>query len=182
LAHTGFCVKKVSFFLLSSYLFIKSLLSMLFFYYYRGKKTLFDGHGRSFGIKQSYKSGSVSWRCTCRSGRDWCRATVLQRGEEFIFGKNVHTCKAKLDKSLHAQINAEVKVAVGLNKYATPNQIVEPILMEHFERDPERNLPVLSNVNKVAQRMKAKSFPKNPLNLEFDWGKEQIIRKKIFFI
>jgi hypothetical protein len=77
---------------------------MLYFYYYRGKKTLFDGHGRSFGIKQSYKNGSVSWRCTCRSGRDWCRATVLQRGEEFIFGKNIHTCKAKLDKSLHAQI------------------------------------------------------------------------------
>ena len=52
---------------------------------------------------------------------------------EFIFGKNRHTCKAKLDKSLHEQINAEVKVAVGLNKYATPHQIVEPILMEHFE-------------------------------------------------
>ena len=133
MAHTGFCVKKVSFFLLSSYLSIKFLLSMLFLYYYRGKKTLFDGHGRSFGIKQSYKNGSVSWRCTCRSGR------LVQSNCFATWGRihlRVHTCMSKLDKSLHAQINAEVKVAVGLNKYATPHQIVEPILMEHFERDP----------------------------------------------
>ena len=52
--------------------------------------------------------------------------------------------------------------------------------MENFERDPERNLPVLSNVNKVAQRMKAKSFPKNILNLEFDWGKRTNNMKKLF--
>jgi hypothetical protein len=28
--------------------------------------------------------------------KDLCRTTVLQRGEEFIFEKTIHTCKAKL--------------------------------------------------------------------------------------
>ncbi|EFX71017.1 hypothetical protein DAPPUDRAFT_256316 [Daphnia pulex] len=43
----------------------------------KGKKTLFDGQGHSFGIKRTYKTtNSISWRCTCRSGKDWCRATV----------------------------------------------------------------------------------------------------------
>lgn len=137
---------------------------------YRGKKTLFDGRGRSFGIKQVYKTGSISWRCTCRTGKDWCRATVLQIGVEFVFGKNPHTCKAKLDKSRHALILSVVKQSVAVNVYASTRQIVEPIFSKHFEEDPERDMPVLANVNKVAQRAKAKSFPKNPINLEFDWG------------
>jgi hypothetical protein len=152
---------------------------------FRGKKTLFDGRGRSFGIKQSYKTGSISWRCTCRSGKDWCRATVLQKGAEFIFGKNPHTCKAKLDKSLHAQMAAEVKKAVKVNVYATTRQIVDPVFAEYFEQDPERDLPELANVYKVAQRAKAKAFPKNPLNMEFDWGKNDqfsnLFSKKIKF-
>jgi hypothetical protein len=64
-----------------------------------------------------------------------------------------------------------VKKAVAVNVFASTHQIVEPIFLEHFERDPERNLPALVNVNKAAQRTKAKSFPKNPLNMEFDLDK-----------
>lgn len=75
-----------------------------------------------------------------------------------------------------------MKVAVGLNKFAAPHQIVEPIFLEHLKRDPERNLPVLTNVNKVAKRMKAKSFPKNPLNMEFDWGKRSSIKKLFIYL
>jgi hypothetical protein len=81
-----------------------------------------------------------------------------------------------LDKSLHAQINYEVKKAVAANVFAATHQVVEPIFLKHFERDPERNLPVLANVNKDAQRTKGKSYPKNPLNMEFDLG------KKILFV
>jgi len=42
----------------------------------------------------------------------WCRAMVLRKGAEYIFVKNQHTCKAKLNESLHAQIVAEVKTGV----------------------------------------------------------------------
>lgn len=47
-------------------------------------------------------------------------------------------------------------VAVEINKFAAPHQRVEPIFLELFEQDPERNLPVLDNVNKEAKRMKSK--------------------------
>jgi hypothetical protein len=76
-----------------------------------------------------------------------------------------------LDKSLNAQILAEVKKGVELQKFASTRQIVEPIVMRHFEEDPDRNLPVLENVYRVAQRAKVNAFPKNPRNLEFEWGK-----------
>ena len=59
-----------------------------------------------------------------------------------FFGKNPHTCKRVLDKFLNAHILAEVKQCVELHKGATTRQIVEPILMRHFEEDPDRNLPV----------------------------------------
>ncbi len=72
---------------------------------------------------------------------------------------------------MHAQIATEVKTAVKVNVYATTRQIVDPVFAEHFEQDHERDFPVLANVYKVAQRARAKAFPKNPLNMEFDWGK-----------
>ena len=98
--------------------------------------------GNSFGIKQVYKSNSTSWRCTCRSGKDRYHATVLQRGEEFMFGKNPHTCKRVVNKSLNVEILAEMKKGVELHKGATTRYIIEPVLMRHFKEDPDRNLPV----------------------------------------
>jgi len=76
---------------------------------------------------------------------------------------------------LHAQIVAEVKTGVKVNAYATIRQVVEPVFSKHFEEDPSREMPVLANVNKVAQRAKAKAFPKNHLNMEFDWGKVNML-------
>ncbi|EFX70009.1 hypothetical protein DAPPUDRAFT_113060 [Daphnia pulex] len=73
------------------------------------------------------------------------------------------------DESLQAEIVAAVKNEVAQNVFATAKQVVEPIFLQHFEKDPERNLPVLYNVTRAAQRQQEKSYPKNPLNLEFDW-------------
>jgi hypothetical protein len=41
-----------------------------------------------------------------------------------------HTCKAKLDKSLHAEMRSEVKKEVKSNIYATTAQVVEPIFQQ----------------------------------------------------
>jgi hypothetical protein len=73
-----------------------------------------------------------------------------------------------LAKSLHEKINYEVKKAVAVNVF------VEPIFIEHFERDPERNIPVLENVNKVAQGTKENSFKKKTL-WNLTWVKNCLI-------
>jgi hypothetical protein len=92
----------------------------------------------------------------------------VQKGQDFIFGKKAHTCKAKLDKSLHAEMRSEVKKEVKSNIYATTAQVVKPIFSKHFEKDPERNLPVLDNIMRVARRAKSQMVPKNPLDMDFD--------------
>jgi hypothetical protein len=63
---------------------------------------------------------------------------VLQRGEKFIPGKHSYTCKKTLDKSLQAEIVAAVKSGVAQNVFATAKQVVEPIFLQNFEKDPER--------------------------------------------
>ena len=40
----------------------------------------------------------------------------------------------------------------GNNFYATSHQVVEPIFRQNFEDNPERDMAVLKNVNKVAKR------------------------------
>jgi hypothetical protein len=132
---------------------------------------LFDGRGHSFGIKATYKrTGSVSWRCTCRAPPNPCKATVLQKGDVFIFGKHKHTCKKKKDKSLEAEIVSKGKAEIRQNIFATARQVVEPIFTAAFNIDPERNLPVLKHVQRTINRVKEKNYQKNPLNLHFDWG------------
>ena len=120
---------------------------------------MFDGQGRSFGVKRKYKNGTIAWWCTCRSGIDWCRATVAQKGEDFIFGKNTHNYKIKRDKSLHAKIIQKVKRDVKTIIHASTAQVIEPIFSKHFEKDPERDLPVLANVHRVARRAKHQPIP-----------------------
>jgi hypothetical protein len=114
------------------------------------------------------KTVNVSWWCNCRAPPNPCPATVVQKGQDFIFGKKAHSCKAKLDKSLHAEMRSEVKKEVKSNIYATTAQVVEPIFSKHFEKDPERNLPVLDNIMRVARRAKSQMAPKNPLDMDFD--------------
>ena len=95
---------------------------------------------------------------------------MLQRGEVFIFGKHKHTCKKKRDKSLEAEIVSKGKAEIRQNMFPTARQVVEPIFSGPFNINPERNLPVLKNVQRTINRVKEKNYPKNPLNLKFDWG------------
>ena len=48
--------------------------------------------------------------------------------------------------------------------------MVEPVYLERFEEDTDQVLPPLSNAIRCAQRQKEKLYPKNSLNLRFDWG------------
>ncbi len=105
----------------------------------------------------------LSWRCNRRAGKNACKAVVMQKGLDFVFGKYPHTCKITEDISLHAELRTEVKTGVKTNIYATTAQVVEPIYTKHFEKDPERNLSVLANIHKVA-------VPKNPLDMDFELG------------
>ena len=59
---------------------------------------------------------------------------------------------------------------VTTRPHAPTAQVIEPIFTKHFEKDPERDFPVLANVHRVARREKHQSIPKNPLDMEFDMG------------
>ena len=59
---------------------------------------------------------------------------------------------------------------VTTRPHAPTAHVIEPIFTKHFEKDPERDFPVLANVHRVARREKHQSIPKNPLDMEFDMG------------
>jgi hypothetical protein len=67
--------------------------------------------------------------------------------------------------------------------FATTRQVVEAIFSAAFDMDPERNLPDLKNVQRTITRVKEKNYPKNPLNLKFDWGNNiNLFKLKIRYI
>jgi hypothetical protein len=52
-------------------------------------------------------------------------------------------------------------------------KVVEKEMLEIFQRNPDRNIPVVANVVRAVQRKKQSSYPKNP-TLHFEWGKNVV--------
>ena len=78
-----------------------------------------------------------------------------------------HTCPANLDVERDASLITKAKVNACSNPLVSSRKVVEKEMLEIFQR----NLPVVANVVRAVQRKKQSSYPKNPTDLHFEWGK-----------
>lgn len=57
----------------------------------KGKMLLHDGFGYQYSRKSLKRSSETEyWRCTVRNRSNYCRATVIQRGDIFTRGVHKH--------------------------------------------------------------------------------------------
>jgi hypothetical protein len=56
------------------------------------------------------------------------------------------------------------------NPLLSARAVVEREMMAAFTVDPTRDQPVRRNLIRVVQRKKMAKFPKNLIDLHFDWG------------
>ncbi|XP_046445142.1 uncharacterized protein LOC124194801 [Daphnia pulex] len=81
-----------------------------------------------------------------------------------------HTCPANLDVERDASLITKAKVNACSNPLASSRKVVEKEMLQIFQQNPDRNLPVVANVVRAVQRKKQSSYPKNPTDLHFEWG------------
>ena len=60
-------------------------------------------------ILQKKSTKSTTWRCNIRNRTHWCKATVLQKGEEFIRGVMTHEHAADPGITKKTKVKAKVK-------------------------------------------------------------------------
>jgi hypothetical protein len=84
-----------------------------------------------------------------------------------------HNCPANLDIEWDTSLMTKAKVNTCSNPLVSSRKVVEKEMLEIFQRNPDRNIPVVANVVREVQRKKQSSYPKNP-TLHFEWGKNVV--------
>jgi hypothetical protein len=125
---------------------------------------LVDDSNRGLGIWNVRKTGTVMWRCNFRPKRNPCKALVSQSGEKFI-EHHPHTCKSKEHLKINVLLSARAKKVALENIKEPALKIVEPLIVETLEKNPEWN-PVDPDVlARAVARVKSKGIPRNPNHL-----------------
>ena len=75
----------------------------------KGKEKLADSNGYTYTVKTRRGNGNKVWTCSVRNKTVWCKASVIQKGAEFIRGSNSHVHPAKLGAAAATRITSAVK-------------------------------------------------------------------------
>ncbi|OWF50368.1 hypothetical protein KP79_PYT09479 [Mizuhopecten yessoensis] len=132
----------------------------------RGGRKLVSSDGYSYTVKKTTRT-STAWPCSVRSVSLWCRASVLQHGEEFRFGQVAHVHAPDPGTLINAKVRAIVKEQARVHSYRSAGALTEDVMAEEVTPD-DFNLPNPSHIQRAANRVREKLRPKEPIDLDFE--------------
>ena len=80
---------------------------MLFFCFLQPMLT--DNRGFAYHQKFDKRRAHITWRCTHRSAPNMCKATVLQKNNQYVMGGSSHTCKAQPNREVTLLVKREAR-------------------------------------------------------------------------
>ncbi|KAK6186638.1 hypothetical protein SNE40_005926 [Patella caerulea] len=135
----------------------------------KGKDKLVDANGYTY-VKKSSTERKVYWRCSIRTSKHRCGATVIQTmyPDEFVTGKITHNHPSQPGK-LHAVIQRkEVKDVAISNPFRSARVIFEEVANKILQEDqPIYSRENPENLIRAANRIREKTRPKDPRDLDF---------------
>ncbi|XP_065928228.1 uncharacterized protein [Magallana gigas] len=140
----------------------------------RGKKKLLTSDGFSFTVRLQ-RGESTYWWCSVRPKEDRCKATIIQKGNNFLPGHQLHNHPAKPGSHIAAVITRDVKKQAKANIFRAARTIVEEIMVENCDlREPEASRPDPGLLSRVANRHRQKFRPEEPKDLNFQFAEDFI--------
>ena len=135
---------------------------------------LVDNQGYSFTVKKRNVS-SVSWRCKVRNKVCNCKATVIQKGSEFIPGPHSHNHQPAPGAAAKAKVTAALKEVTSHHKFLSGARCVNQVLQQAVTEDEVLDaLPKHCNLVRTVNRHRERSCPKHPQSLDFEIATEHI--------
>ena len=119
--------------------------------------------------------GDQRWKCSVRTKKLNCLASVTQRGDTFTTGKHQHICSPKDAAIPTANIRAQIRTQGKERPFASGATIVKEALQQHLPTDaPATSLPSMSAMIRSTNRLRQKRRPKHPKDLKFKWIQEEL--------
>lgn len=135
----------------------------------RTREKLVDSRGYTYNVQRRRNNKTTTdWQCTIRPKENPCRASIIQRGDEFIVGKNAHNHTAQPGAAIVTKITASMKAKAAENLFKSASAIVTEVLLSNIDSTPCPSLPKTVNLARATNRFRQKNRPKDPNDLEFD--------------
>ncbi|XP_076082107.1 uncharacterized protein LOC143052855 isoform X2 [Mytilus galloprovincialis] len=135
-------------------------------------KKLVSSDGFSYTVKSS-TSKTVNWRCSVRNKKVWCKATVMQRGHNFVLGSTDHIHASDPGITKRTKIRVGVLTEASRHAYKSADDIVDEQMREHVTED-DFNLPKPDNLTRAANRLYQKLRPAEPKDIDFEIDREYL--------
>ncbi|CAC5370087.1 unnamed protein product [Mytilus coruscus] len=135
-------------------------------------KKLVSSDGFSYTVKSS-TSKTVNWRCSVRNKKVWCKATVMQRGNNFVVGATDHIHASDPGITKRTKIRVGVLTEASRHAYKSAGDIVDEQMREHVTED-DFNLPKPDNLTRAANRLRQKLRPAEPKDIDFEIDREYL--------
>eukprot|EP00105_Crassostrea_gigas_P005394 XP_011418978.1 PREDICTED: uncharacterized protein LOC105322138 [Crassostrea gigas] len=129
------------------------------------RATMNHRRGFTYGVKRKNKETTM-WTCSVRSATIRCRATVLQRGNSFVRGANVHVHPADLKLPHLKKVSAQAKAIAVDQVFRPARDIVEATVSDTVQ---DRFVaPKTSNIKRYVNNYRTAFRPKDPTDLDFE--------------
>ncbi|VDI62897.1 Hypothetical predicted protein [Mytilus galloprovincialis] len=114
-------------------------------------------------------NGSIYWWCSVRSNKSRCPATVIQSGSNFRPGSHQHNHDSAPGAIIKLKIVSQSKQEAATNVFKPAAQIVNEAMVSHSDHTaPAGSRPNVHNLQTSTNRLREKSRPKDPTDLNFE--------------
>ncbi|CAG2186440.1 unnamed protein product [Mytilus edulis] len=114
-------------------------------------------------------NGSIYWWCSGRSNKSRCPATVIQSGSNFRPGSHQHNHDSAPGAIIKLKIVSQSKQEATTNAFKPAAQIVNDAMVSHSDHTaPAGSRPNVHNLQTSTNRLREKSRPKDPTDLNFE--------------
>ena len=134
----------------------------------RGKDKAYDSVGYSYTIKRR-TAKSTTWRCSYRSSKINCPATVREVGGDWISGAREHVHQPTPGACVAASIATIAKDTAKENPFQSAQEIATQLVHENVP--PTMACPALPSLDRIAANAnhhRRLTRPKHPKDLDFD--------------
>lgn len=127
------------------------------------EKDLLIHNGQSYTIKKRGKTSTI-WICSVRNKKRTCPASIIQKNDKFMLGKNKHIHKKKVNIEKRIEIKVNAKKTSKVQTKLSGRRIAEDAILPFNNME---NITDVENCKQIINYQRRKFRPIEPEGINF---------------